>query len=432
VTLKSRELNLEALIAKRSTGVVKNVSFHSKALGVEKKYRIYLPPGYYSSEKRYPVLYLFRGHEKEWFDPEQDYSRGGKAVQHLADELIADGRMCEMIIVGPSMTSDDGSIYGLGVNFINPEAAKDAEGIGDGQFEDYFCQDVIQHIDSTYRTIKGVQAADGFSLGGFTSLMLAIKHPGLFCSVGSYDGSHMFRSMNDPRYPGLRNDTLWLRRDQMFAPAFRRPGTDVHDLEHLLSYNLLNILEGYTKRKLEKIRACRYFITTACADGMEGNRDRGVHVVSVFQQYEIVNQADELVLSNDALHNWHFSDLHLRRTLQLHSEAFLATGKIDGQLKPPLDDHIKDFEFTGLRESTPDNRDVILKFRVYRKTGVRVDIHAVDGKRVKTLTNTSYDCGHHEVRWNGDTGSGLASSGVYYIQAITKSGYIRRKVVFLR
>jgi len=359
VTLNEKELNMKTLVEKRQPGVVKNISFSSKILGVKKNYRIYLPPGYFTSEKRYPVLYLFRGHEKEWFDPDQDHSRGNRAIQHLADELLADKRICEMIIVGPGMTSDNGSIYGLGVNFLNSKAAKKAKGIGSGQFEDYFCEDVVNHIDSTYRTLKGVRAADGFSLGGFTSLMLAVKHPGLFCSVGSYDGSHMFNGMNDPRYPGLRNDTLWLRRDQMFAPAFRRRGKDEHDLEHLLSYNILSMLESYSAKKREAVAKCRFYITTAAADGMEGNRDRGVHLVSILQQYGIINQADELVLSNDALHNWHFADLHMRRTLQLHSEAFLASGLIKERVTPISDDHIKNFEFTDLRESTPDDRDIV-------------------------------------------------------------------------
>lgn len=152
-------------------GTVKTGRFFSEALGVEKRYKIYLPPGYSYTEARYPVLYLFRGHEDEWFNPFQDHSRGGSAVQDIADELIQAGQIGEMIIVGVSMASDDGQVFGLGVNFLNPALAKKHPGIGSGRFEDYFLHDLIPHVDAEYRTLghPGARAADGFSLGGYTS-----------------------------------------------------------------------------------------------------------------------------------------------------------------------------------------------------------------------------------------------------------------------
>ena len=36
-------------------------TFESPALGVEKAYRVYLPDGYNTGDRRYPVIYLLHG-----------------------------------------------------------------------------------------------------------------------------------------------------------------------------------------------------------------------------------------------------------------------------------------------------------------------------------------------------------------------------------
>lgn len=318
-------LSMQQLPTPQIAGTVLKGEFYSSSLEVKKHYRIYLPPGYEHTDRRYPVLYLFRGHEDEWFNPYQDNSRGGVAVQHLADELIRSGAMGEMILVGVGMTSDDGQVYGLGVNFLNPRRVRKHPGVGSGRFEDYFVQDLVSHIDASYRTIadREHRGMDGFSLGGYTAVMLAIKYPHLFSSVGSYDGSYMFRNMADPRLNGApHNDALWVRSDGMFAAAFREPGHKTHDIQYLLTYNPLNILEKLTSDERRVVQSIRFYITCAAWDGLQGNRDRSIHLMTLFSLHGIKNSADSLILSDDARHTWQFADRHLRTTLPKHSEAF--------------------------------------------------------------------------------------------------------------
>ena len=42
-------------------GTVLSKTFESPALGVEKAYRVYLPDGYNTGDRRYPVIYLLHG-----------------------------------------------------------------------------------------------------------------------------------------------------------------------------------------------------------------------------------------------------------------------------------------------------------------------------------------------------------------------------------
>lgn len=67
------------------------------------------------------------------------------------------------------------------------------------------------HIDAAYRTIpeRTHRGMDGFSLGGFCSVMLAVKHPELFSTVGSYDGSFMFRTLKNERHRPGRHSVEW-------------------------------------------------------------------------------------------------------------------------------------------------------------------------------------------------------------------------------
>src|SRR5437867_1078389 len=97
----------------------RRVTIHSKALGVNKNFYVSLPPGYHkaaNAQRRYPVLYLFRGHEHEWVHRWQDKSRHGRTVIDVYRELLREGRVGAMILVFPGMSSDDNRIPGLLVN----------------------------------------------------------------------------------------------------------------------------------------------------------------------------------------------------------------------------------------------------------------------------------------------------------------------------
>ena len=43
---------------------VRQIEFHSQVFGEERNYRVFLPPDYDTSGKRYPVVYFFHGHSE--------------------------------------------------------------------------------------------------------------------------------------------------------------------------------------------------------------------------------------------------------------------------------------------------------------------------------------------------------------------------------
>lgn len=137
----------------------------------EKLCYVYTPAGYNPvGEKRYPVLYLQHGGGEN----EIGWLRQGK-IANIADGLIADGKMQEMIIVlntGYSFRLDGTS---------HPSV---------GTFEEELVEDCIPFIDSNYRTLTDSKhrAVAGLSMGGMQSQKIALHHTDLFAWLGIFSG----------------------------------------------------------------------------------------------------------------------------------------------------------------------------------------------------------------------------------------------------
>ena len=158
----------------QTSKVYDNKSIPSKILKSDRKYAIYLPPGYETSERSYPVLYLLHGAT----DNHTGWVQFGE-VQRIADKAIMDGIATPMIIVMP-----DGDTGQMG--YFNSIA-------GDWNYEDFFFQEFLPTIEKTYRikSDKRYRAIAGLSMGGGGSFMYALHHPELFssaCPLSAYIG----------------------------------------------------------------------------------------------------------------------------------------------------------------------------------------------------------------------------------------------------
>lgn len=133
----------------------------SKILKQTTHYSIYLPPGYETSKLDYPVLYLLHGGGDNW----KDWLLKGQAAS-IADAAINSGEAPPMIIVMPDGIQ----------NWYNNNHD------GSFRYEDYFFQELIPHIEATYRcrTEKQYRAISGLSMGGRGCLLYALKHPDMF------------------------------------------------------------------------------------------------------------------------------------------------------------------------------------------------------------------------------------------------------------
>ena len=299
------------------SGRVEIKSFYSPKLGITKSYYIYLPSGYDSSSQRYPVVYLFRAAENEWFTA--SYRSYNKMIKDVADSLYANGITGKMILVGGSTFGN--TLYAPGVNMLRPDLAASDPGIGLGKFEDYLIIDLIHNVDSVYRTLADFdhRAIDGFSLGGYTSTMLALRNPGLFSSVGSYDGTLIWYNLHDPGAPGAGyNDETWITDNAAyFSPIFDNP----RNFPYMLQHDAANILYDAIPSKLDSIKNLRFHIT--CGDEFtQTNRDRNTQFVGFLSQKNIHNSFRNFILAPGAVHIWDNADLHASKTLIRHWQKF--------------------------------------------------------------------------------------------------------------
>lgn len=158
----------------QSGKVFDQLSLKSEILNSDRKYAIYLPPDYESSQRSYPVLYLLHGAG----DDQTGWVQFGE-VLNITDRAIANGEATPMIIVMPDANT------GRRGYFNSPS--------GDWRYEDFFFEELIPHIEKTYRakSNKRFRAVAGLSMGGGGSFMYALHHPEMFssaCPLSAYIG----------------------------------------------------------------------------------------------------------------------------------------------------------------------------------------------------------------------------------------------------
>jgi enterochelin esterase-like enzyme len=146
--------------------VYDNLTLNSTILGGERKFAIYLPPDYESSERSYPVLYLLHGAG----DDQTGWVQFGE-VLHITDKAIQEGEATPMIIVMPDANTGRRGYF----NDIK----------GDWNYENFFFDELIPHVEKTYRTKteKRYRAVAGLSMGGGGTLMYALHRPDMFSAA---------------------------------------------------------------------------------------------------------------------------------------------------------------------------------------------------------------------------------------------------------
>jgi S-formylglutathione hydrolase FrmB len=129
---------------------------------------VYLPAGYASSDRRYPVVYFLHG-----LPAAPSSYKGG---DFLARALRAAGR--EAIVVAPQGARDNDS---------DPEYLDWGPG---RNWETAITRDVVGYVDRHWRTIptRDGRAIVGLSAGGYGAVLLALHHLGAFSVVESWSG----------------------------------------------------------------------------------------------------------------------------------------------------------------------------------------------------------------------------------------------------
>ncbi|MVM38376.1 esterase family protein [Spirosoma sp. HMF3257] len=184
------------VVAAPQARLLESMVMNSSLMNQAVKFSIYLPPDYYVSNRRYPVVYLLHG----LGDNETGWVQFGEA-DRIADEGIKSGELPPMIIVMPNAWA---------TFYVNDYQNK-------VRYEDMFVQELIPHIDSMFRTRteRTYRAIAGLSMGGFGSLTLAMHHPELFSACAALSAAvrtdETFATIPDERY------------NTVYAPIFSGP-----------------------------------------------------------------------------------------------------------------------------------------------------------------------------------------------------------------
>lgn len=148
----------------------------------KRQVRLYLPPGYAASGKRYPVLYM---HDAQNLFDDATAFTGEWQVDETLDALAQEGKL-ELIVVGIDNGLDK-RVTELNA-WDNPRF-----GAGEGrQYTDFIVKTLKPLIDARYRTLPGRAhtAVMGSSMGGLASHYAIAQYPQVFGKAGVFSPAY--------------------------------------------------------------------------------------------------------------------------------------------------------------------------------------------------------------------------------------------------
>jgi len=258
--------------------VYDNLTMTSKILKSERKYAVYLPPDYETSERSYPVLYLLHGAG----DDQTGWVQFGEVLR-ITDNAIKDGSATPMIIIMPDANTGQRGYFNQ----------------GEWRYEDFFFEELLPHVEKKYR-IKGekrYRAVAGLSMGGGGSFMYALHRPELFssaCPLSAYVGPLTIENLKSRIAKG----------DQNYS--------DEEIQEYFEKHNALNLIESVPT---EDIKSIRWYIDCGDDDFLyEGNSL--VHIA--LKKKEIPHE----YRVREGRHSWTYWRESLPKVLEFVSQAF--------------------------------------------------------------------------------------------------------------
>ena len=119
----------------------------------------------------------------------------------------------------------------------------------ESQFETYLTEEVVNKIDSTYRTVKSNKGRviTGLSMGGHGALYLSTRHPNLYCAAGSMSGALDM------------NWTNWKIPPQFASgikQGFQKLVGDTTNTDLYATYSAVNMADKMKKNNLKIIIDC--------------------------------------------------------------------------------------------------------------------------------------------------------------------------------
>lgn len=167
--------------APEEAGTVETLTYQSDVAGEEREALVWTPPGYRTSGKPYPVLYLQHGGAQG----HRDWVEVGRAEQIL-DNLALSGQLADMVVV-----------------------------MGNGNVSDFSAElfdNLMPAVGDAYNVsnAKKDRALAGLSMGGGQTFDVLRDHPGAFAYVGTF-GAGRFGDLSDLPVTQINDQTALFR-----------------------------------------------------------------------------------------------------------------------------------------------------------------------------------------------------------------------------
>lgn len=258
-------------------------SIHSEILHADRAFNIFLPQSYeVDKEKEYPILYLLHG----MMDTNQGWTMRGH-LKDVMDQLVASGEATEMIIVTPNA---GGNVYAGDWNgyFNMPGWA----------YEDFFFQEFVPYIESTYRVIgdKQHRAIAGLSMGGGGATSYAQRHPDRFNAV--YAMSALMSIPEEGAAPSQNPD------DKMAILT-----------KSVIENSCVKFVEEADEARKEQLRSIQWFVDCGDDDFL---LDRNIEFIQAMRKAQIPCQ----FRVRDGGHTWEYWHSALYVSLPFISRTF--------------------------------------------------------------------------------------------------------------
>jgi predicted alpha/beta superfamily hydrolase len=158
--------------------------FVMSKLDRQRSVRLYLPPSYHNSEKRYPVIYMHDG--QNLFDDMTAFSGEWGVDESL--NLLAEKQGIEVIVVGIDTDPD------FRMNELSPWENKRFGEAQGKQYMDFVVEVVKPYIDTNFRTQSDRlhTAIMGSSMGGLITHYAIHAYPEVFSKAGIFSPSYWY------------------------------------------------------------------------------------------------------------------------------------------------------------------------------------------------------------------------------------------------